>query len=192
VNHPKPLGPPWEYPDVRGFHAVEVWNGPWARLNGVALAFWEDRLRRGERIVALGGSDTHYLKAPDPDPRHSTRLGAPTTWVEAGGRPTVASILAVLREGRAFVSASPHGPQLYLAPDPARSARLHVEVRDGNGCALLLVSDAGVIHTAAVDAAAWDASIEIPRAARYVRAQLSDSTDEVRALSNPVWTEHVG
>jgi hypothetical protein len=192
VNHPKPLGPPWEYPDVQGFHAIEVWNGPWARLNSVALAFWEERLRRGERIVALGGSDTHYLKAPDPDPRHSPRLGAPTTWVEAGGRPTVTSILAALREGRAFVSASARGPQLYLAPDPARSARIHVEVRDGDGCALLLVSDTGVIHTAAIDAPAWDVSLEIPRAARYVRAQLSDSTGEVRALSNPVWAEHVG
>jgi hypothetical protein len=190
VNHPKPLGPPWEYADIGGFHAIEVWNGPWAWLNNVALAFWEDRLRRGERIVAVGGSDMHYLKASDPDPRHSPHLGAPATWVQAGETPTVASILAALRDGRAFVSASPRGPQLYLVSDPARAGRAHVEARDAESSALLLISDAGVIHTAAVTAPVWDASIDIPPVARYVRAQLSDSTGEVRALSNPIWAEH--
>lgn len=190
VNHPKPLGPPWEYPEVGGFHAIEVWNGPWANLNGAALAFWEDRLRRGERIVAVGGSDMHYLKASDPDPRHSPHLGGPATWVQAGETPTVASILAALRDGRAFVSASPRGPQLYLVSDPARAGRAHVEARDAESSALLLISDAGVIHTAAVSAPVWDASIDIPPVARYVRAQLSDSTGEVRALSNPIWAEH--
>lgn len=189
VNHPKPLGPPWEYADIGGFHAVEVWNGPWVRLNSIALAFWEDRLRRGERIAAVGGSDTHYLKAPDPDPRHSPHLGGPTTWVQAGDAPNVASILAALREGRVFVSASPRGPQLYLAPDPARAGRMHVEVRDAESCALQLITDAGVIHSAAVNAPVWDASVDMVPAARYVRAQLSDSTGDVRALSNPVWAE---
>jgi hypothetical protein len=187
VNHPKPLGPPWEYADVSGFHAIEVWNGPWANLNGAALSFWEERLRRGERIAAVGGSDTHYLRAPDPDPRHSPRLGAPTTWVQAGDAPTVASILDALRDGRSFVSASPHGPQLYLAPDPARAGRVRVEVRGGEGCALVLISDAGVARSAAVSAAVWDLSAEVPRAARYVRAQLVDAAGELQALTNPVW-----
>ncbi|TMF26184.1 MAG: hypothetical protein E6I28_07590 [Chloroflexi bacterium] len=31
--HPKPFGPPWEYASARGYHAIEVWNGPWERLN---------------------------------------------------------------------------------------------------------------------------------------------------------------
>ena len=191
VNHPKPLGPPWEYADVSGFHAIEVWNGPWVRLNSIALAFWEERLRRGERIAAVGGSDTHYLKTPDPDPRHSPRLGSPTTFVEAGERPTVASILAALRDGRSFVSASPRGPQLYLTPDPERSGRVLVEARDAEGCAFVLLSNAGAVHSAAVDSPAWDASIEVPRDARYVRAQLVDGIGEVQALTNPVWAEQL-
>jgi hypothetical protein len=191
VNHPKPLGPPWEYADVGGFHAVEVWNGPWVRLNTVALAFWEDRLRRGERIVAVGGSDTHYLKTTDPDPRHSPRLGAPTTWLNAGEKPTVASILAALREGRAFLSASPRGPQLYLGPDPARAGRVQVEARGASGCALVLSSDAGIFHNEPVNAASWDDSVEIPRAARYARAQLVDTAGDVCALTNALWAERL-
>ena len=188
VNHPKPLGPPWEYADVSGFHAVEVWNGPWARLNSVALGFWEERLRRGEHVAAVGGSDTHNLRAPESDPRHS-RLGAPTTWVETGESPDVTSILAALREGRVFVSASPGGPQLYLSPDSARPGRVHVEARDAPGCTLVLVTDAGAMHSAPIDAVAWDASIAMKSDVAYVRAQLVDGAGEVLALTNPIWPE---
>ncbi|NOG48474.1 MAG: CehA/McbA family metallohydrolase [Chloroflexi bacterium] len=28
-NHPRPFGPEWSYPEVTGFHCIEVWNGPW-------------------------------------------------------------------------------------------------------------------------------------------------------------------
>jgi hypothetical protein len=189
VNHPKPLGPPWEYPGIDGYHAIEIWNGPWLRLNSVALAFWEERLRRGERVSAVGGSDTHQLKTPDPDPRHSPRLGAPTTWVDAGRRPTVASILAALREGRAFVSASPRGPQLYLDADGAGRAR--VEARDARGCALLFINERGVIESSAIDEDTMTRAIAWPAATRYVRAQLVDSTGDMRALTNPLWAERL-
>ena len=188
VNHPKPLGPPWEYGDIDGFHAVEIWNGPWLRLNSVAVAFWEERLRRGERIAAVGGSDTHQLKTPDPDPRHSPRLGAPTTWVQA--QPNVASILAALREGRTFISASPRGPQLYLDPEGARG-RICVETRGGSGCALLLIGERGVIGASAIDADAMSRSFDVPPGTQYVRAQLVDDTGEVRALTNVLWADRL-
>ncbi len=191
VNHPKPFGPAWEYAVARGFHAVEVWNAPWVFFNSVALAFWEKLLGQGERIVAVGGSDTHKLRARDPDPRHSPRLGVPTTWVDAGERPTVASILAALREGRSFVSATPRGPQLYLEPDAARSGRVQVEARGAEGCALVLLFERGVAAAEAVGPAACDLSLDVPRGARYVRAQLVDATGEVRALTNPVWAERL-
>ncbi len=114
INHPKPLGPPWEYGDARGYAAIEVWNGPWLALNSLALAFWEERLRRGERPVAVGGSDTHRLRGADPRALYTPRLGQPTVWVQTGGARTPAAILAALRAGRSFITASPAGPQLYL------------------------------------------------------------------------------
>jgi hypothetical protein len=191
VNHPKPLGPPWEYPEATGFQAVEVWNGPWARANSGALAFWEERLRRGERVVAVGGSDTHYLKQPDPDPRHSPHLGHPTTWVEAGARPGVASILAALREGRAFVSASPRGPQVYLDADRARTGRICVEVRDAEGATLLLVSEAGTIASALVSDPHFDTSFDVPKGAQYVRAEVVAGNAQLVALTNPLWANRL-
>jgi hypothetical protein len=185
VNHPKPFGPPWEYDTVGAAHAVEVWNGPWPGLNSVALELWERRLREGRRLAAVGGSDTHLLRSPDPDMRHSRGLGGPTTWVEAGARPDVAAILGGMRAGRTFVSASPAGPQLYL--DRVED-ELQVEVRGGRGSALLLIGDDGVVNATAVTSDERTMTFGVPPAT-YVRAQLVGSTGEVLALTSPIWLD---
>ena len=191
VCHPKPFGPPWEYADVSGFHAVEVWNGPWPQLNGASLAYWEELLRGGTRCAALGGSDTHYLKSGDVPLRHQDALGTPTTWVHVDGRPTVTAILAALREGRSFVSASPRGPQLYLEPDRGRAGRVSVEARDGAGSTLTLFSDSRSIAATSVDDAAWARAFDLPAGLEYVRAELASATGEILALTNPVWAEQL-
>jgi hypothetical protein len=175
VCHPKPFGPPWEYAEVRGYPAIEVWNGPWERLNSESLRFWEAHLRRGERIVAVGGSDTHQLRAP-----HHARLGLPTTWVKVGDRLTADAVLEAIRSGEVFLSASPAGPQLYLSPD-------RVRVVGAQGAILALVADGSVGRAEAVDAADWERPIAPARGARYVRAQLMDTAGALLALSNPLW-----
>ena len=191
VCHPKPFGPPWEYSMDGGFHAVEVWNGPWPQLNGAALAYWESLLDRGTRCAAVGGSDTHYLHRRDFPLRHADALGVPTTWVRVEGTPTVPAILAALREGRSFVSESPRGPQIYLDADRARSGRVDVEVRDGERSTLMLLSGSGPIAAGTVDAAAWDRAFELPAGVTYVRAQLVGANGDVRAITNPVWRERL-
>ena len=114
VNHPKPLGPEWSYGDLRGNHAIEIWNGPWGGLNNQAWPIGRTRLRRGERSVAMGGSDTHNLKSPRARLFHP-RLGTPTTWVKVHGEPSAdARSSTAIRRGRCFVSASPAGPQLVI------------------------------------------------------------------------------
>ena len=191
ICHPKPFGPPWEYEGVSGFHAVEVWNGPWAQLNAASLAFWESLLRRGDRRPALGGSDTHYLHGRDLAARDADSLGTPTTWVQVGDRRTVAAILEALREGRSFVSESPRGPQLYLEADRGRAGGVSVEVRDGAGARLELVTDVASPVARVVDGDAWDAAFDVPAGAGYVRAQLISARGDVRALANPVWTDRL-
>lgn len=175
VCHPKPFGPPWEYPSARGYQAIEVWNGPWERLNADALRFWEAHLRRGERIVAVGGSDTHNLRAP-----HHARLGAPTTWVNAGASATPDSVLQAIRHGDVFLSASPRGPQLYLSAE-------RVRVLGASGASCALVSDTGVAEAWAIDADDWRRPVAPPRDARYVRAQVMDGSGAMLALSNASW-----
>ena len=168
---------------------MEVWNGPWQRLNRAALDRWDELLRRGVRSPAVGGSDTHYLRVGDVPARHADSLGTPTTWVHAEA--TVPSILTALREGRSFVSESPLGPQVYLDPDPGRTGRVSVEVRDGAGAALQLLGDGGTLASFPIDASFWDTTLDLPRGTRFVRAQLMSSSDDVRALSNPIWAERL-
>jgi PHP domain len=190
VNHPKPFGPAWEYDSVGPAHAIEVWNGPWLGLNIASLEFWDARLRAGQRLVAVGGSDTHVLRGTDPDARHAPMPGRPTTWVDARSfarrrsGPDVAAILGAIRAGRTFVSASPAGPQLYL---DRTDDGLTTTVADGTGAALHLVADRGVVAAAAVDSPAWSATFAVPTDVRYVRAQLLGASGEMQALTSPIW-----
>jgi hypothetical protein len=184
VNHPKPFGPAWEYPTAVGYHAVEVWNGAWERLNHQALAWWEQQLRAGHRLVALGGSDLHRLRTPDPDPRHARDLGVPTTWANVGDERTPEGVLAALRAGRVFISAQPSGPQLFLQRD---AGGVRVRAVDARHNALLIMSVDGIEHAASVRSDDWAEHYPPPRPGGYVRAQLVDERGQLLALSNPVW-----
>jgi len=184
VNHPKPFGPAWEYHTVGPAHAVEVWNGPWGGLNVASLAFWDARLRAGQRLVAVGGSATHVLRGLDPDPRHAPGLGSPTTWVGAGSGADAGGILSAIRSGRTFISASPAGPQLYLD----RSGReLTASAVDARGCALLVIGESGVVASVAVDLDDWTFGVTVPPTVPWLRAQLAAGSGDLVALTTPVW-----
>ncbi len=186
VNHPKPFGPPWEYETIGSAHAIEIWNGPWERLNSSALSFWDDRLKIGQRLVAVGGSDTHVLRSRDPDPRHAQALGMPTTWVAAGPNPDAAAILRGMRAGRTFVSASPAGPQLYLDRD---RDSVQISVRDAPAAELVILGSNGRIAAEASRPGAWSTRTDVPHGTTYVRAQLSDADGNVLALTSPLWLD---
>lgn len=196
-NHPRPFGPPWEFEEVRGYHCVEVWNGPWQLLNQTALAFWEARLRAGERLVAVGGSDAHHLRQP-----HIARLGTPTTWIYCPGVPTAASLLAGLRDGHAFITDSPTGPQLYLSAanalmgdtltcPPHGNVSLQVRIVNGSGLLLELHGAEGYLHRQFIETSEQSLEIDLHAPSTpYIRAQLVEpNTDPciVRALTNPLY-----
>ncbi len=176
VNHPKFGGPAWEYPNAVGYHAIEVWNGSWAELNYQSLRWWEQQLRAGRRIVALGGSDTHVLK----DPRSHDRLGLPTTWARVGSDRSASGVLAALRSGHAFISRDADGPQLYLS---RAGSAVEVHAVDAKHTAVLVISERGTEHAAAVSNNDWFATVRVDGAA-YVRAQLIDEHGQVLALTN--------
>jgi hypothetical protein len=185
VNHPKPFGPAWAFPEiVDQFDAIEIWNGSWDRLNSIALAAWDERLKRGERLVAVGGSDTHFLRKVHNLPLPAARLGHPTTWVKVDGDLSGESILAALRAGRSFISASPSGPQIYL--DQAESS-IHVQVTGGDGLALSLWSDSGCLTACAVQGDDWQTELPWPTEANFIRAQLGAPNGDVVAVSNALW-----
>jgi len=181
VNHPKPFGPEWTYPEiVDQFDAIEIWNGPWNRLNSIAFAAWDERLRRGERLVAVGGSDAHYQRVGQLFPLPPARLGHPTTWLKVDGELSPESILAALRAGDCFITAWPSGPQLYLESS-------EVQVVGGAGLALTIWSDFGCFAASAVLSDDWQTELAWPDEATFVRAQLGAPNGDVVAATNAVW-----
>jgi len=161
VNHPKPFGPAWEYDTIRSMHAIEVWNGPWARLNSAALDFWEARLRLGQRLVAVGGSDTHILRRRVTGPRHTQALGMPATWVEAGPGADAAADIDARRAGRTFAWAGPAGAQVYLDPE---GRGVDGTVRGGSRRSRIVQYDKGAIGAEAVESEGWSTTVAVPSA----------------------------
>lgn len=196
-NHPRTMGPPWEFKAITGQHCIEVWNGPWEIFNNESLAYWESRLRQGERLVAVGGSDAHYLSRP-----HIARIGTPTTWIHCAGTPTAAALLEGLRAGHAFISEAPDGPQVYLSggsammgdcvPRPA-SGLLDMTARvvHGDGLRLEFLGAEGRLAQVDISGDNQSVAVAVPVGATpYVRAQLVETTGEtaaLHALTNPIY-----
>jgi hypothetical protein len=198
-NHPRPGGPPWVFKEITGQQCIEVWNGPWQLFNADALAYWESRLHTGERLVAVGGSDAHFLSRP-----HIARIGTPPTWIFSPDRPLAANLLAGLRAGHAFVSDAPDGPQLYLwsgsaimgdavARPPSGRLDINARVVDGARLRLELVGAQGLLAQADVTEADQTFRFETDvEQTPYLRAQavaVGPDPGMVRALSNPIYFE---
>ena len=127
VNHPdSPI--PWLHEQVRGYGALEIWNAPWRYYNEPALLRWEGHLLKGERIVAVGGSDSHCIP---PAPMTQPNLpGEPCTWVYVEGGLTQRGVLDAVQAGRVFISESPMGPYIDMRVTAAGREALPGDVLD--------------------------------------------------------------
>jgi hypothetical protein len=186
INHPRPLGPDWEFGPIDVNDAIEVWNGPWERLNAVSVLFWEDRLKAGFRPVAIGGSDTHELRSGGEGVLRPPVLGEPTTWVYTGGDVSVEAVLAGLRAGACFVTASPNGPQLYSRLE---SDHAHVRVVGASGSTLNVISDEEQIDSRSIGSADALFEVPIPAGRRYLRFEVTDGGYQMLAFGNPLWLD---
>ena len=189
MNHPKPFGPEWAYPEVTGFDCIEPWNSWWDRLNHISLEVWDDMLRRGEHIVGVGGSDVHHLDGASShrNPLSPARLGWPTLWIQTKRPLTANSILEAIRAGRCFISDAPDGPQIFLSRE---EGSVSARIVGGVGTALALVGANGIIATEAItaDDQSWSFALNVlGKGQPYVRAQIHGAYGGLRAMSNPVW-----
>ena len=188
VNHPKPFGPEWSYGVDLGYQAIEVWNGPWGFLNPISLAWWDEHLRRGQRVVAVGGSDTHYLRDNDSASWRKPKLGQPTTWLNTHGERTLEAILDALRRGDLFLSATPDGPELYL---DVHGENVMIQVVAGQGSTLVAITDAGAVAAWPIGSEPVEKRMPFPADSKYLRIQVIDQHGNVLALSNPVWRDGI-
>jgi hypothetical protein len=206
INHAKCIGPPWLFPGWDGYACMEVWQAPWRFHNWESLEKWDNLLQRGDRVIAVGGSDTHSI--PPAPPRHPHGLAEPTTWVYA--EPSEAGVLAAIRAGHAFITDSPQrGSHLSLWADEdgdgryekmmgdtvaAKVVRFRADCEGGQGRRLWIIADGEPLDIIALDRPESRIEFTLDMSGRkYVRAELrgyrgNPSRGEVVwAMTNPVW-----
>ncbi|WP_129114298.1 CehA/McbA family metallohydrolase [Halegenticoccus tardaugens] len=171
---------------------IEVWNGPWTADDDRSVELWDELLRDGLAIPAVGGSDSH---GPDRD------LGHPQMVVRAP-RLAVDAILPELKAGRSYVAASTDvalrmsvragrdraeiGETVEAAPDARLVTRLRV-VGAASAVATLHTQE-GTVKTKPLSEDRETVTVST-RADEvdYVRAEVRDSEGAMVALTNPVF-----
>lgn len=209
INHPElPTGEicmgcgwnPDPPADMSLVTSIEVVNGG----GRPATRFWEDQLRRGYRLTAVGGSDNHHADWP---PDRPASVGYPTTVIYAQNL-SVAAILDGIRSGRVFIdvtgsrersldfhaeaddkSATMGGD---LDPHKGDSVLLAVHVAKCQGGTLRYLIDgqsSPALPPQSITAAdqtlhsTWTAD----GARHWLRVEVHDSQDRLLLLSNPVY-----
>jgi hypothetical protein len=198
--HPSvPLpGCAWEF----GYHdvdAMEVWNGLWNVDDELSLRLWQQLLRHGRRITAVGGSDSHASNQP---------VGRPQTIVYAQGLSTP-DLVEGLRRGRCYLTESSTvslmlsasrddgsaiaGPGETLTVPPGTEVTVTAVVSGAPDTSVALVTDGGCVGRAKTGASGdgrltWTASCG---QARFARVEVRRRTrfPSMVALSNPVWLQ---
>lgn len=193
LNHPKPYGPPWEFPEVRGFDCIEPWNGWWGRLNNLSTGFWADALLESDADswpVGIGGSDTHKnrQRGQAANPLSEATMGFPTLWIQTDEVLSAGSIIEAIRLGRCFISESPAGPQIYAQRE---DDEMVVRILGSEGDALLEIGPHGCLGAGSIKAQdvtrRWSIQELLDDAVPFIRFELHTPAGGIRALSNPIW-----
>lgn len=163
--------------------ALEVWTGPFQPDDEAALLAWDDRLRRGWRVWANGGSDLHGVANTN-----GFHAGTPTTVVYADALSRRA-VIEALRAGRCFVTRRPDGVEAYLRADgPAGQRqivggtvygstldRVHVEVlvRRAAGMRCVLIANGAPVSVTPLTSDEQRVTARLPiGVGGYVRAEV--------------------
>ncbi len=109
INHPMCSLCPWlmEYSGFP-YHAIEVWNGIMRRDNLKNIQLWNDMLKEGKRLTAIGGSDYHR------DFYITDLFASPILRVLADCN-SQTDILDAIRKGRCVITRSSNSTMIYMS-----------------------------------------------------------------------------
>lgn len=111
---------------------IEIWNGPFVKLNADAIAFWHQQLCGGRKWAAIGGSDCHHDEL-------FRIFATPATFLYSRSR-SGSDILDAMRQGHAFVGMDQNAPRIHMAMGDARMGDTFV----GGGQEILQLTVEGV------------------------------------------------
>lgn len=106
-NHPYCSFCGWKWEKELPYDLIELWNGALMIENNLkCLNWWDARLKEGERIPVIGGSDFHKTEP-------GRMLALPCTCLYSRSR-SQEDILEALRNGNGFITFSPDGPLMQV------------------------------------------------------------------------------
>ncbi|HEY8377487.1 MAG TPA: hypothetical protein VIK91_13420, partial [Nannocystis sp.] len=176
-----------------------VWGLDYAFMrNRQAIRWWHDRLARGERLVAVAGTDLHPGAWLRRHRRPLNRIAAPSCRAD--------DVLAGLRAGHVVLVGERDAPGLVLgvetggaldfaegragdvvAVDGREFVELQVRVLGGENAHLRIVGDAGLLHESTLRAREAAVRLRIRvRPGSFVRAELLRGRRPL-VLANPVY-----
>jgi hypothetical protein len=91
---------------------IEIWNGPFTPWNQGCVNLWQEELKKGRILPAIGGSDCHKSEL-------FRSFAAPCTFLYSRGR-SGSDIMQAMKGGHAFIGMDMKAPQLYMALGEAR------------------------------------------------------------------------
>ncbi len=171
---------------------IEVWNGPWTPDDERSVELWDELLRDGLAIPAVGGSDSH---GPDRE------IGHPQMVVRAP-RLSPDAILPELKAGRSYLAASADVSLDLSAAAGSDRAGVGERLDPGPGARLTVRLDVGGARCAVATLRTQDGVVEVAPIrgneatvvhstdageVDYVRAEVRDPDGTMLALSNPVF-----
>ncbi len=194
--------------------AIEVINGSTLRTGGAetstgGIAFWENLLRQGYRLTAIGGSDNH--DAMDRTGAKQSPVGRPSTVVYAEELSTH-KIVAGVKSGRVFVDAAglPGAVLDMEARAGSRSAWMGGQIQFGSGEeAGITVTTANVpgetrmeivadgldtVASAMAIGPAPSFTVKLASGASrgWVRVNIRDASGKLLLLGNPIYVTRAG
>ena len=203
VNHPRPQD--WETDLRLGVDGIEVWNTlVWGPKNELGLDWWQHLLAAGERVTAMGGSDSHFIFLPIESPFN-------LVWCESNHPDDVVDgildgrvlILAEPLSARVFPSADVDGDGEYDdamtgdAVDITGTAVVDFQMRvEGGGPedVLILMDKTGEFYTGNVGSGSgWSGesyffSREFSEYENdFVRAELRNQNNVPHCVTNPIY-----
>jgi hypothetical protein len=193
-------GSAWEF-GFADVEALEVWNGRWNLDDELSLRIWQRLLRRGRRVVAVGGSDSHGKHQP---------VGSPQTAVYAPEL-SVPAIVDGLRRGRSYIvgsrdvaceltascpsGADMAGPGQTLRVPSGTAVTVTAVISGAPGTNVVLITAAGCAGRATVGSGRtrlqWELDGASSARARFARLEVREARrgrpGAMVALTNPVW-----
>jgi len=199
------MGCRWEAPsdtDMNLFRAVEVING--GEIMFSSAKYWDEELRNGHRLAAVGGSDSHNATATSGPPGS---IGWPTTVIEADEL-SVAAILRGIRAGRTCIDLTASHDKVIDFEAEANGAsaamggtlttagetvvQLQIHTTDVKGSMVHVLVD-GVepkaVTSLLVESAVSNvaAHVTVPSGRHYIRVEARDPAGNLQLLSSPLY-----